>query len=385
MNTPCVSIIVPIYNVSSYLRECIESIINQNYKNLQIILVDDGSTDESGLICDEYKNVDNRIEVIHQNNMGLVGARKSGLERAIGEYIGFVDGDDYIDENMYGCLLEYILKEKADMVHTGYWCDTGEEQYLKTDFVSENICKDTERMNLIGDLLDMRTNVEPSIWSKLFKKSVIKSSYSTVNLCCSYGEDLVCFLDAIANSEKICLINKAFYHYRLRKISLSHGLGVDGIQKEVILRNNIREILIKNNLYEMYKESLELFFGKNIVRKMRSINLKPFATQTYYYDDPQCFQRKRVVIYGAGNVGKDYYSQFCRYTNCNVVAWIDQKADKIDIPYIKILAPDQLDKIQYDYVIIAVLEEYVGKKIAEELLLLGVDESKIVWKKPAIY
>lgn len=116
-----ISIIVPIYNVEKYVRQCIESIINQTYKNLQIILVDDGSTDTSGLICDEYASIDDRIEVIHKKNGGLVTARKIGLQKAKGEYIGFVDGDDYIDDNMYESLLGYILKKDVDMVHTGYW------------------------------------------------------------------------------------------------------------------------------------------------------------------------------------------------------------------------------------------------------------------------
>ena len=96
-----ISIIVPVYNIEKYISECIESIINQTYKNLQIILVDDGSTDKSGIICDEYARKDTRINVIHQKNGGLVSARKSGLRNVEGEFVGFVDGDDYIEPDMY--------------------------------------------------------------------------------------------------------------------------------------------------------------------------------------------------------------------------------------------------------------------------------------------
>ena len=127
MNKPRISIVVPVYNVEEYLEECIESIIKQSYPNIQIILVDDGSTDSSGLICDKYAQNDSRIEVIHQNNAGVVEARKAGLKRTIGEYVGFVDGDDYIDENMYERLLEYALQENVDIVHTGYWYETGKQ------------------------------------------------------------------------------------------------------------------------------------------------------------------------------------------------------------------------------------------------------------------
>ena len=115
-----ISVIVPIYNVEQYVEKCIQSIVNQTYKNIQILLIDDGSTDNSGKICDEYAKKDSRIEVVHKRNEGLVRARKEGLNRANGQYIGFVDGDDYIDENMYAEMLRDILSFQADFVHAGY-------------------------------------------------------------------------------------------------------------------------------------------------------------------------------------------------------------------------------------------------------------------------
>ena len=187
MNKPCISIIVPIYNIQQYVGTCIKSIINQSYKNLQIILVDDGSTDFSGRICDSYKLIDNRIEVIHQKNLGLVEARKSGLRMARGEYIGFVDGDDYIDENMYECLFKYILKEDADMVHTGYFCSNENEISSKVDFNTEFISLEQHRKKLINDILNYDVNIEPSIWSKLFKRELILKAYDLVHFDCSYG------------------------------------------------------------------------------------------------------------------------------------------------------------------------------------------------------
>ena len=121
METPLVSIIVPVFNVEAYIAQCIESIQRQTYRNIQVILVDDGSTDKSGAICDNYAAGDSRIEVVHRQNGGLVRARKCGLKRAKGQYIGFVDGDDYIDSGMYQTLAKAIELEKADFVHSGYW------------------------------------------------------------------------------------------------------------------------------------------------------------------------------------------------------------------------------------------------------------------------
>ena len=113
-----ISIIVPIYNVERYLVQCIDSILNQTYKEIQVILVDDGSTDSSGKICDEYRQKDNRIVVIHQENKGLVAARKEGLKKSAGEYVGFVDGDDYIEPQMYARLLAIMESTEADIVHS---------------------------------------------------------------------------------------------------------------------------------------------------------------------------------------------------------------------------------------------------------------------------
>ena len=116
MEDKLISVIVPVYNIEKYLRRSINSIINQTYKNLEIILVDDGSTDQSGKICDEYANIDNRIKVIHKNNGGQASAINLGLDIAKGDYIGFSDPDDYINKNFYKNL--YILAEKYGQAQT---------------------------------------------------------------------------------------------------------------------------------------------------------------------------------------------------------------------------------------------------------------------------
>ena len=113
-----ISVIVPVYRVEKYLRRCIESIINQDYSNLEIILVDDGSDDSSPQICDYYEKIDSRIIVIHQRNGGLSCARNRGLEVATGDYIGFVDSDDYIERNMYSTLLELPIQILVFVVFT---------------------------------------------------------------------------------------------------------------------------------------------------------------------------------------------------------------------------------------------------------------------------
>lgn len=114
-----ISIVVPVYNIEEYLYNCVDSIIKQTYRNIEIILVDDGSTDKSGIICDEFANRDERIKVIHKKNGGLSDARNAGIDAAKGEYIGFVDGDDYIDQKMYEILLSACIRNKAQIAMCG--------------------------------------------------------------------------------------------------------------------------------------------------------------------------------------------------------------------------------------------------------------------------
>ena len=194
-----ISVIVPIYNVDKYLEKCIESIINQTYHNLQIVLVDDGSTDSSGMICDYFKSLDNRIEVIHQKNSGLVAARKAGLKICSGDYVGFVDGDDYIDAEMYGELIAHIENTKADIVHSGYFKnnDTAIWGTVENSIYELNSNNIDEILHMLIAPMTSDKIVSASIWSKLYKREVILNSYEKVPNELFYGEDLLCFCNAL--------------------------------------------------------------------------------------------------------------------------------------------------------------------------------------------
>ncbi len=126
-----ISIIVPVYNVATSLQKCLNSILCQTYTNLEIILVEDGSTDSSGAICDAYASKDSRIKVIHKKNSGLVEARKTGICAAQGEYVGYVDGDDWIESDMYETLLACMTKYHVDMVESDHWMDV-DTQFSKS-------------------------------------------------------------------------------------------------------------------------------------------------------------------------------------------------------------------------------------------------------------
>ena len=206
-----ISVIVPIYKVEEYLEQCINSILNQTYKNLDIILVDDGSPDKCPKICDEYAKRDNRIKVIHKQNGGLSDARNYGLNIAIGKYISFVDSDDYIDKNMYQDMINELRKNNADIVSCAI--NNVYSDRIESSDIEERVY-DTE--SALKDLI-LGRNLNQTVWNKLYKKDVINGILFEKG---KINEDDFWTYQVFANSKKIITLNKPLYNYIHRKSSI---------------------------------------------------------------------------------------------------------------------------------------------------------------------
>ena len=163
-----VSIIVPVYNVEKYLSKCIDSILAQTYKNLEIILVDDGSKDNSGTICDEYSKKDKRIKIIHKPNGGISDVRNHGLKIATGDYIGFVDSDDYIAEDMFETLVSLLEKNDADISIVSFY------EYYNGKLIGVRENENVEIMNKVEAIKELLIDrkIQSYTWNKLFKKEL---------------------------------------------------------------------------------------------------------------------------------------------------------------------------------------------------------------------
>lgn len=209
-----ISVIVPIYNVADYLSKCIDSIINQTYRDLEIILVDDGSTDDCPKICDAYKEKDNRIIVIHKENGGLSDARNAGIEIAKGEYISFIDSDDYIDESMYETMLSNLEATDADLCICGFdrVNDNGEVRSTFSYKDSELTRNDAFEMLVQGNvyfIISCNKVYKRKIFDDLgFKKG--KTHEDEYIMHHVYGE-----------CEKIVTISQPFYYYLVRESSIT--------------------------------------------------------------------------------------------------------------------------------------------------------------------
>lgn len=211
-----ISVIVPVYNVEQYLEKCVNSIINQTYKNLEIILVDDGATDSSGIMCDELAESDNRIKVYHKENGGLSDARNYGVERATGDYIGFVDSDDYIDSEMYEKLYEAIKRENVDVAECSLKVIYPGKIELFTD---EKYYKVLGKTEYLEEYLTIK-KVFGSVWTKLIKSDVAKKLVFPKG---KLYEDTYYAYDLIKIANSFVLIDSPSYNYLMRENSITNS------------------------------------------------------------------------------------------------------------------------------------------------------------------
>ena len=221
---PVVSIIVPVYNVKSYVGECVESLCRQTYTNLEILLVDDGSTDGSGEVCDEYAGRDERIRVIHQANRGLSGARNMGLDDARGEYIAFVDSDDLVSTNYVETLYELLMKYEADIAACAYVKGTTEqptdirEKVLSLDNVKE-ICMPS--VKLLKQWHGKYKQQETVAWNKLYCREVWNGRKKIRFPESRNHEDVLISHLVVQGAKTIVLTTEILYFYRIRKGSIT--------------------------------------------------------------------------------------------------------------------------------------------------------------------
>ena len=223
MTNPTLSIIVPVYNVCAFLEQCIDSILAQTFTDYELILVDDGSTDGSGEICDRYAQSDSRIKVIHKENGGVVSARKAGIKVASGAYAGYVDGDDWIDPHMYEKMVHYMQRYDCDLV----MCDVANESKSlpfssgSTRVDIEGGYYDLQRLkekilpNMIYAGEFFKFGIYPVIWNKLYRREKLITHQTAIDDTIRTGEDAACVYPYILSSDSMYFMkNMTLYHYR---------------------------------------------------------------------------------------------------------------------------------------------------------------------------
>ena len=327
------------------------------------------------------------MEVYHTTNNGLVAARKLGLQLAKGKYIGFVDADDYIEPNMFSELILNLIKTDADFVHSGFIEEINECTNCIGEFDEMIVELNTnqERLDFLCHFVLGKMRISPSIWSKLFKADIIKRCYKNVPNIQQYGEDLLSLCWCIMESRRISLSQKKLYHYIVRENSLSHLDKNKYVENEIGLWNCIIHILNEYKCCDYLKRDIYGFLKERIASVIYKLSDGDIHILQYYFKDINLIIGKKIVIYGAGNVGQAYYAQICKYRNCKIVAWVDLNWDKCTFEYAEVLGVDKILDLEFDVLIIAIDSEKTRKEINDRLVSSGLCSEKIYCQAPGHY
>lgn len=315
-----ISIVVPVYKVEKYLNKCVDSILNQTYKDLEIILVDDGSPDGCPQICDDYAKKDSRIKVVHKKNGGLMSARQTGLEAAAGAYIGFVDGDDWIEPDMYMHFYHAVSKYQPDIVVSEFYSENENELVTSNQNLSKPFFTKDEMIQEVYPFMLYKApyfhfGVFPCCWAKLYKKDLLEKCLYSVPLETKIGEDAAFTYPCFLLAERLAYVDKPCYHYvnsREQSITTAYDADMENtilipykILKQAFDKINfdfsdtlnyylfyLLEFIIRNeasvsNLKskKQIKATLKKFMNRDIITSLGKINMSdlPF--------------RKKVVLF----------------------------------------------------------------------------------------
>jgi len=386
MNDTLVSVIVTYYNKENVLRRCLDSIIKQTYSNIEIIIVDDGSKKEAAKLCDTIKKEDSRIKVIHKENGGEVSARKAGLKKAHGEYVLYVDADDWIDEGMVQLVLCEAKKVNADVVTSGWIIHKGDIIEDECDIFPSGLYSSADDKKTIAEQVFFRSSQEKtmndSLNTKLFRKDLIEKCLIPFPESVIYAEDTFVAFVCLALANRIYVSKECHYHY------MTQDSTINNEHNDFLLRDlnesyvYSKRMLQEGKCYEVFKNQLErvllsfLFLGINKFMDLEENHL----LIRYYFPCDNIPKGARIALYGAGAVGQSYYSQLER--DYEIVFWFDKKKKKA-IYGQTISQPRKQDIDEVDCVIVAVNDLMIANEIKSELCeRLSWDMSKLIWEKP---
>ncbi len=388
MSAPLISIIVPIYRIEHYLCKCVESLINQTYKNIEIILINDGSDDRCPEICDHYASKDKRVKAIHKENGGLHSARQAGMMAAKGAYIGYVDGDDWVAPEMYEKMIKYAQENDVDIVVGGIVDSDGNNDSLRKIFFEEGKYNDDcfvdqiePRILYSGSFFEW--GIVPSLCGKLFKRECVEGFQmfdDPANPKQFLVNDIMVALPAMLKAKSIYIMHEHLYYYRTR---------MDGSLKRA--KYDVAGI-IKGSYYTWLNECCYASPESGIERQMQFFVLSTLIKkQPGFFDQINADsvlnvyggmkRRSRVVVYGAGLVGVNLVRYILEESPTELVAWIDRNYQQMEgeNSWIHIESPDSITKKEFDYVLLAIASSRTAEAMRLKMLQIGVDDNKIRW------
>ncbi|MCI8535101.1 MAG: glycosyltransferase [Hungatella sp.] len=379
-----ISVIIPVYNEEKYLEECISSICNQTYENLEIILVDDGSSLPCYKTCDSYIEKDKRIKVFHKENGGSLSARRKGIEEATGDYVAFVDSDDWIELDLYKKMIEVIDKHHPDII--------GSSNYYRNYTNGDSI--NTYNNTRIGfwkndefgkevfpyfikttEFFD--TEFPISMWAYLFKTDFAQATMKKLDNKIKTSEDYVFLILSFLNAKSFATISYRGYHYRKNSNSKTHRLK--NVKELLIPVYKTVDFAIMQSNFNFYTK--EYLKKKNILHLYHAFMIKDYKellknTEGYLFPYSEVKKGSRIFIYGAGKLGEQLYNAVKGDTDYTIVGVADKNWQSYREQGVDIIAPEEIFCKEYDYIIIAITYVNIRTQVKKELIKIGVPEDK---------
>lgn len=378
---PLISVIVPIYSIERYLGICVESLLKQTYKNLEIILVDDGSPDRCPEICDLYQKKDSRVRVIHKPNGGLVSARKAGVAAARGRYVGYVDGDDWVEPGFYESMITAMTESGAELVVAGHRKDLFSTSSCIRSTVPAGCYRGESLERLKCNMLSCgrfhRVGVTTYVWNKLFIREKLIEVQNAVDNGISIGEDAAVVYPYIMKCDAVRVIDRCEYHYRQRedsmlKKSASFQKEAEGLHKLYTHLSGFAEN--QPERYGLKKQAEDFILGICIMRSGGV--LKEFREEFIPYSDK--FFGKDIVIWSAGTFGQQLLNRIRESNYCNVVGWIDDDYWECRRCCLDVDPVDDIDFLKFDYLLLATVDGTGAEEMKAKFVWRGVPEEKIL-------
>jgi len=278
-----VSIIIPAYNIEKYIEKCIKSAINQTIKDIEIIVVNDGSTDGTLEIINKFSKIDNRIKIINKKNGGVSSARNIGFEISFGEYIQYIDGDDWIEQDACEILYDFAIKNDLDMVVSDFYYDDRNNLLKWNDIESNKFYTNIEYLNLL-----LQDKSAPSIWNKFIKREIHENILFSEKY--SYGEDLSTVAKLAYQSKKIGKLDKAFIHYIFNPNSITNASYLKKGFEKILACHDINEFLknkdeypiLEGNIQKLMSRKIPSFITNDILMNSKSYNKALYITMNFF-------------------------------------------------------------------------------------------------------
>ena len=380
------SVIIPVYQNRNYLEECVCSVLDQTYPNIEIILVDDGSTDGSAELCDELSDKNENVCAIHIKNSGPYMARKEGVKFAHGKVVTFVDSDDRMEKDAYEELMKIYRKYHSDIICFSYKImgsgNISEKYYDEGIYTKKEIVKEIFPTMMYDCKIGGR-KLNPSVCCKLFDKTLYEKVSKGIDEYISWGDDALVTYPAVCLADSLYITHRAYYNYRPNKESSTHSFPTKRIDELSAFWKYMNDFFETLGIKRDVSFQLECYMRTFI--ELLAINRFDIHSKGNVFRFPYTLIHKgaKIQIYGAGEVGKSYVYELLHSRYAEIVGWYDRNYKHIECyAGISIQNPENIKNKESDFVLIAIRDEKAAIMIEDYILELGIDSEKVIWKQP---